>query len=584
MAMLKRIQLKGYKSIREMDLELGPLNILIGANGAGKSNLLSFFYLCNVYSVGILNDYISICGGAYNFFHYGAERTPVLESTIQIETEKGIYKYQLDFAYSANDSMSPLLETVSYDGLPGNSKTMKDDKGVNSPPGISEANKMTENSFIDFISADWTPIHANSAYGTTKILEELLNEGADINARTVKGFTPFHLAVIFGRKDIADFLISNGVDVDVTDEFGQTSLYHTVIRGMLELVKYLIDRGAKVNIADKLGNYPLHFAVHYGNEDLVNLLLDNGADPNIAGEKGFTPLHIACLRNNPNIVKILLDKGGKASLNSRLTDGSTALHLAYHSDNSQIVEILITNGADINIRNDAGFTPEKINLISRIETLKQIFSNWYVYHFINTPLFSPIKTANKIIQNQYLFDSGGNLASFLFRIKNEFYDHYNRIEDTVRLIYPRFRGFYLEPEVLNSQTIKLAWNEEGFDKPVYSYIASEGFLRMVCLVTLLMQPNLPELIIIDEPELGLHPYAITILADLIKIASQKTQLIVATQSVTLVDHFAPEDIIVADREGDESVFHRLNPEELTDWLEDYTLGELWQKNVIGGRP
>jgi predicted ATPase len=104
------------------------------------------------------------------------------------------------------------------------------------------------------------------------------------------------------------------------------------------------------------------------------------------------------------------------------------------------------------------------------------------------------------------------------------------------------------------------------------------------LTTLLLQPSLPSLVIIDEPELGLHPYAINLLADMLHSASTKAQVIVSTQSVPLVNQFMPEDVIVVDREGDQSEFRRLNVEKPVEWLEDYSLGELWEKNVIGGRP
>ena len=99
-----------------------------------------------------------------------------------------------------------------------------------------------------------------------------------------------------------------------------------------------------------------------------------------------------------------------------------------------------------------------------------------------------------------------------------------------------------------------------------------------------MQPEPPEVIIIDEPELGLHPAAINKLAALIRKASAKSQLIVSTQSPNLVNQFEPEDVVVVDRKKDQSVFNRLDKDKLSSWLEDYTLGDLWEKNVIGGQP
>jgi predicted ATPase len=108
----------------------------------------------------------------------------------------------------------------------------------------------------------------------------------------------------------------------------------------------------------------------------------------------------------------------------------------------------------------------------------------------------------------------------------------------------------------------------------------------MALITLLLQPedDLPSLIILDEPELGLHPYAISLIAALIRSASVYTQVILATQSTNLLDHFEPEDVIVVEQRQGCSLFKRLEPNKLTAWLEEYSLSELWEKNVIGGSP
>jgi len=143
--------------------------------------------------------------------------------------------------------------------------------------------------------------------------------------------------------------------------------------------------------------------------------------------------------------------------------------------------------------------------------------------------------------------------------------------------------FRLEPSVDNPEQIQLEWKQRHWEQPFLASQLSDGILRFACLVTALIQPKPLSTIIIDEPELGLHPYALALLADLIKQAATHTQIIVATQSATLLDYFEPGDIIVIDREDESSVFKRLEAEQLKTWLEDYTLGELWQKNVFGGR-
>lgn len=152
------------------------------------------------------------------------------------------------------------------------------------------------------------------------------------------------------------------------------------------------------------------------------------------------------------------------------------------------------------------------------------------------------------------------------------------------MVAPFFRDFNLKPNLLNPDKIQLEWREVSADTYFNANSLSDGTLRFICLATLLLQPTLPSTILIDEPELGLHPYAITILAGLLKSAATKTQVIVSTQSVPLVNQLSPEDIIVVDREDNQSVFKRLDQQNVEEWLEDYGLGELWEKNILGGRP
>lgn len=136
----------------------------------------------------------------------------------------------------------------------------------------------------------------------------------------------------------------------------------------------------------------------------------------------------------------------------------------------------------------------------------------------------------------------------------------------------------------NPDETLLEWRQKNSDYPFHPSQISDGSLRFICLATALLQPNPPSTILLDEPELGLHPYALTLLAGLIQKASKRTQVIVSTQSAALIDHFEPEDIVVVERQNGESIFKRLNKADLNVWLEDYSLGELWQKNVFGGRP
>jgi predicted ATPase len=180
-----------------------------------------------------------------------------------------------------------------------------------------------------------------------------------------------------------------------------------------------------------------------------------------------------------------------------------------------------------------------------------------------------------------------NLAPYLRRLAKDprYQSNYQRIVETIRLAAPFFGDFVFRDD--GAETLELEWTELGDpDTPWKAHVLSDGTLRFICLASLLLQPEglLPDTIIIDEPELGLHPFAINILAALIERAAETKQVIVSTQSVELLNAFKPEDVVVVERENNASVFKRLDIDDLKDWLEDYSLGELWQRNILGGRP
>jgi predicted ATPase len=181
----------------------------------------------------------------------------------------------------------------------------------------------------------------------------------------------------------------------------------------------------------------------------------------------------------------------------------------------------------------------------------------------------------------------GNLAAFLLRLcETNGGSAYKRIVKTICLIAPFFDQFDLEPAGPNKKEVILNWWEKGSDQVFGPHQLSDGTLRAICLVTLLMQPEdeLPDLIIVDEPELGLHPYALNLVASLFKKASHHKQVLISTQSTSFLDNFDPEDVIVVNRKGKESEFERPDPIKLESWLQEYSLGEVWEKNVIGGGP
>jgi len=210
--------------------------------------------------------------------------------------------------------------------------------------------------------------------------------------------------------------------------------------------------------------------------------------------------------------------------------------------------------------------------------------NWRVYHFHDTSTSARVKQTGDIADNVALRSDAGNLAAFLYRLQETDSGTFRNIVDTLRLVAPFFGAFDLRPDRLNPKKIKLEWREKGSDTYFDASALSDGTLRFLCLATLLLQPEPPATILIDEPELGLHPYAITVLSDLFRAVAERTQVIVSTQSVTLVNQLSAEDIVVVDREDSESVFHRRSSADLENWMDGFALGELWEKNVLGGRP
>ncbi len=222
----------------------------------------------------------------------------------------------------------------------------------------------------------------------------------------------------------------------------------------------------------------------------------------------------------------------------------------------------------------------------KAEIPSQIYStikDWKVFHFDDVSANSNKKRLQNIEESDSLHQEGDNIIAFLYYLKQNHIDNYDKIVETIRLVTPYFDDFILEPEPSNPSLIKLKWREKNKLKKFSASLISDGTIRFICLSTLLLQPAPPKMIVIDEPELGLHPLAISLLAELIKKASCQTQIILSTQSVTLLNQFEPEDIMVVDRTQSGSQIKRLNESELATWLDEYSLGQLWENNYLGGR-
>jgi predicted ATPase len=363
--MLQRVILKGFKSIRNMDIELRSLNVLIGANGAGKSNFVSFFKMLNEMMAGRFQQYVGTSGRAQSLLHFGPKITPQIEAKLEFEVDNGTDTYELRLFHAAGDSLVFAEEILSF---------------------------------------------LQTGYSSPKI--------------------------------------------------------------------------------DSLG------AGHL--ETGIGAAADDG--------------------------------------------------------------------------------------LQTAKALRFLLNRCRVYHFHDTSSTAEIRQSCYVGDNRWLMPDAGNLAALLLRFREENNPFYNRIVKTVRLIAPFFEDFVLEPDVANR--VILNWQEKGSDRVFGPHQFSDGTLRAIGLTTLLLQPEdeLPKLIVVDEPELGLHPYALNVIAALFGKASYHTQILISTQSSSFLDNFEPEDVIVVNREEKESIFKRLNAAKLEAWLEEYSLGEVWEKNVIGGGP
>lgn len=367
--MLKSIQIKGYRSIRDASLELRKLNVLIGANGAGKSNFISFFKMLNEMMAGRLQQYIAATGRATSLLHFGPKVTMQLESRIEFELANG--------------------------------------------------------------ARDW-----------------------------------YHMRM---------FHAPAGDTLGFADE---TLEFH---------------------------------------------------------KSGFA-----------------------ASTSSSLGAG-------HHETR-------------IGEKAQAGDQTAKI--------FQVILNRCRVYHFHDTSLNARARAACYVHDNRWLMPDAGNLAAMLYVYRQRYPAAYRRIVSTLCKILPDFDDFDVEPTRLNPDEVILNWRLKDRDYLLGPHQLSDGTLRAIAIMTLFLQPqdNLPDVIIIDEPELGLHPSALEIVAGLMRAASHRTQVIVATQSLSFLNHFEPDEIVVVESHQGASAFRRLDSNELRDWLEDYSIGELWQRNVIGGGP
>ena len=219
------------------------------------------------------------------------------------------------------------------------------------------------------------------------------------------------------------------------------------------------------------------------------------------------------------------------------------------------------------------------------KVFRHLLNQCRVYHFHDTSPMARVRGYCYRGDDRWLMPDAANLAAVLLRLREENGPVYLRIISTIRLIAPFFEDFELATAGIADRDVILNWRQKDSDLIFGPHQLSDGTLRAICLVCLLQpEDSLPNLIIVDEPELGLHPYALNVVSSLFEAVALHTQVLISTQSSAFLDSFSPDDVIVAERHGSESHFVRPDAESLKAWLEDYSLGEVWEKNVIGGGP
>ncbi|MDR1491284.1 MAG: AAA family ATPase [Planctomycetaceae bacterium] len=214
-------------------------------------------------------------------------------------------------------------------------------------------------------------------------------------------------------------------------------------------------------------------------------------------------------------------------------------------------------------------------------------SLWRVYHFHDTSAAAPLKHYAALSDNKILSPNASNLAAVLYRLRGEEPEHYEFIRTTIEFAVPYFEDFVLKPRELpgaDEPQILLRWRQKGAASAYNPHQFSDGTIRFICLAAALLQPNPPATMIFDEPELGLHPSAIELLASMLHAVSLDAQILVSTQSPPLLSRFEPENVLIVEQQQGNSTFRRVRREELGSWLDEYSLGQLWEKNILGGRP
>ena len=221
-------------------------------------------------------------------------------------------------------------------------------------------------------------------------------------------------------------------------------------------------------------------------------------------------------------------------------------------------------------------------MFQQAEELRRTLGSMTQYHVLDVDQRAPVKLPQQLMPADLPGSNGESLLPFLYNLREANRESYEAIEDTLRSAFSGFEALNF-PSVAAGM-LSMTWKEKSFKDPIYVNQLSEGTLRFMWLVSLLQSPGLSTVTMIDEPEVSLHPELLAVLADLMREASQRTQIIVATHSDSLIRFLRPNEVVVMD--SDDSGFATptwADSMNLDEWLAEYSLDEVWRLGRIGAR-
>ena len=216
------------------------------------------------------------------------------------------------------------------------------------------------------------------------------------------------------------------------------------------------------------------------------------------------------------------------------------------------------------------------------ENLRKQLASCTFYGALDVSSRSPVRLPQEMRPAKLPGPNGEDLVSCLYDLRETDPDRFEMVEDTLAAAFPEFEKLSFPPVAAGK--LSMTWKDKNFSKPIYVHELSEGTLRFLWLVALLQSRDLTALTLIDEPEVSLHPELLRLLADLMREASKRTQLIVATHSDRLIRFLKPEEVLVCDAQDGLTTMTWADKLDLDKWLAEYSLDEVWAMNLMGGRP